>query len=315
MIIDRFHHLYNATFLIENSLLKRIKLPAVLRLVISQVANVLIPLVVNNQTSNLDYRLNNVNKKQTDCVVSLTSFPKRIGKVHLVIESIFRQTYCPSRVILWLSVEQFPSLDVLPSKLLNLRDRGLEIILTEGDLRSYKKYYFLLKEAPKSNFIIIDDDVFYQSHLIEHLINVHKQHPQSVCANRCAVIQPELPYADWVGLSGKNVEKRQDLLPTGCGGVLYPSSSLHDDALNAPLFSNICADADDIWLNCCAFLQGSSVVYTGKNEYLLSIKLVGNEHLHSKNVGESNNDKRIASVRAHYLSESNIDVFDRKVNN
>ena len=313
MIIDFFHKLYNSTYLIRSKFLNKIKIPAIFRLLILQSANILIPLVFSTQKNNIEFSLRTNRNNDTDFIVSLTSFPKRIGKVHLVIESILRQSYKPSRVILWLSKEQFPSLDLLPVNLLNLKERGLEIILTEGDLRSYKKYFFLLKQQPDAGFIIIDDDVFYQSLLLENLINTHKQYPKSVCANRCAIIDPSLNYSNWTGLKGKNIEERHDLLPTGCGGVLYPTGCLHSDVLNDSLFTSICADADDIWLNTCAFLKGSSIVYTGKNDYLLAVTSANNEHLHIKNVGESNNDKRIKSVREHYLSTKQIDVFERKL--
>jgi hypothetical protein len=314
MVIDNFHRLYNATFTINNRLLKFLKVPAILRLIILQFANLIIPIIIYMQTKNANYTLVNTNKKQTDMVVSLTSFPKRIGKVHLVIETMLRQTYCPSRIILWLSIEQFPTLDVLPQKLLKLRERGLEIILTEGDLRSYKKYYFLLKLQPDAAFIIIDDDVFYKSTLIENLIDTHIQYPKAVCANRSAVINVDKSYINWNYVTSNNIELRSDLLPTGCGGVLYPANSLHKDVLNSQLFTEICADADDIWLNCCAYLNSTKFAYTGKSEYLLSITTRNNEHLHSKNVGESNNDKRITSVKAYYLLTKNVDVFNRNGN-
>lgn len=50
-------------------------------------------------------------------VVSLTSFPARIKKVHIVIESLLNQTIKPDKIILWLSKEQFEHYYVLPSKL------------------------------------------------------------------------------------------------------------------------------------------------------------------------------------------------------
>ena len=311
MVIDNFHNLYNATFKIKNSFLNKIKVPAIFRLVILQTANIIIPLVLNAQTQSYEFKLGNKEKKQTDFIVSLTSFPNRIGKVHLVIESLLRQSYCPKRIVLWLSKEQFSSIEQLPLKLLKLRERGLDIVLTEGDLRSYKKYYFLLKQQPDAAFIIVDDDVFYKSTVLANLIETNKNYPKAVCANRCAIINIDKPYSKWEGLTGESTEPRFDLLPTGCGGVLYPSNSLHEDALNDKLFSEICKDADDLWLNSCAFLNNSLVVFTGHNEYLLEVKSLNNIHLHTKNVGGANNDDRIANVRTHYKTKDGIDVFDR----
>jgi hypothetical protein len=311
MVIDNFHRLYNNTFKIKNLFLNKVKFPAICRLIILQAANLLIPLVLSKQKNNKKFSLNSNNKNETDFVVSLTSFPNRIGKVHLVIESILRQTYSPKRIVLWLSKEQFDSIDTLPEMLLKLKDRGLEIRLTEGDLRSYKKYYFLLKESSECAFIIVDDDVFYKSTMLSELIDMHIQYPNSICANRCAIINVNAPYASWGHIWGASTTPRFDLLPTGCGGVLYPSNSLHKDSLNSDLFTSVCKDADDIWLSICAYMNDTPTVYTGHNEYLLAVNSFNNLHLHTKNVGQSLNDKRIESVRNYYKKENGIDVFNR----
>ena len=47
-------------------------------------------------------------------VVSLTTFPLRIGKVHLTIQSILRQSRPADRILLWLSKEEFPEEAPLP---------------------------------------------------------------------------------------------------------------------------------------------------------------------------------------------------------
>ena len=40
-------------------------------------------------------------------VVSLTSFPKRIDTVDIVIKSMFKQTVIPDKILLYLSKEEF----------------------------------------------------------------------------------------------------------------------------------------------------------------------------------------------------------------
>ena len=313
MLIDFFHNLYNATFKWSSPWLNRIRLPAVLRLMILLTANIIIPLVFKVQHRNSKYHLANTDNSETKTgfTVSLTSFPQRIDKVYLVIESILRQTEIPSRIVLWLSKEQFNSIELLPKNLLKLRSRGLDIKLTAGDLRSFKKYYYLLKEQPTVNFIIVDDDIFYPSNVLRNLIETHKKYPTAVCANRCYQIESSKSYNDWKLLRGEGSQPRTDLLPTGCGGVLYPESSLPSDAINKDLFTALCKDADDIWLNCTAYSNGTKFVYTGKNEYLLSVRSKNNVHLHTKNVGNSYNDLRIKMVRDYYLKEYKINIMER----
>lgn len=303
-MIDFFHNLYNNTFSIHNKYLIKAKVPAFLRFSILNSANVLIPMLNGIVKSNPML-------KEIDTVVTLTSFPNRISRCHLVIESIIKQTYKPKRIVLWLSENQFSSLDNLPKKLLRLRKKGLEIYLTPGDLRSYKKYYFYLKENPKSSFIIVDDDVFYASTVVENLILASEKYPNVICANRCAKIIVDRPYGEWLTVSGESSVPRYDLLPTGCGGVLYPSNSLHADAIDVDLFTELCSDADDLWLNCAAFLKGTAVVFTGSNDYLLGVKSLNNKHLYKKNIKKSNNDNRIKELREYYLNTADIDVFNR----
>ena len=55
-------------------------------------------------------------------VVSLTTFPLRIGKVHLTIQSILRQSRPADRILLWLSKEEFPEEAQLPANLLRLKE-------------------------------------------------------------------------------------------------------------------------------------------------------------------------------------------------
>ena len=309
MLIDFFHKSYNNTYRIKSRLLNRLKVPAIIRLIVLSSANLVIPFLLRFSKST---SLSSANNHADGPVVTLTSFPQRIGNIHLVIESLLRQSLLPSRIILWLSQEQFSSLAELPKKLLSLQSKGLEIYLTEGDLRSYKKYYFFLKENPDCPFIIVDDDIFYPSYLLETLVNSGKKYPGTVCANRCAGIAKNKPYNEWSSIRGAALEPSFNLLPTGCGGVLYPAKSLHADALNKELFADICNDADDIWLSCMAYLNKTKTVYTGKNEYFLEVKSLGNIHLHTGNVAGSNNDKRMKMVSEYYLSELDLDIFDRK---
>lgn len=83
-----------------------------------------------------------------EVIVSLTTFPARINKVYITIETIFQQETLPNRIILWLANKQFPrGLYALPQRLLNMQQKGLEIRFCE-DIRSYKKYYYSIKNNP-----------------------------------------------------------------------------------------------------------------------------------------------------------------------
>ena len=135
-----------------------------LRFVIRIISNTLLPLYFIITSSSKKYRIVNngsLTEHRERILVSFTSFPKRINKVWLVVESLLRQSYKPDLVILWLSKEQFESLNVLPARLLNLQKRGLMLKIKEGDMRSHKKYYYALREYPNYVIITVDDDIIY----------------------------------------------------------------------------------------------------------------------------------------------------------
>lgn len=63
-------------------------------------------------------------------IVSLTSWKNRINIVHNAIESIMNQTVKPDKIVLNLSLDEFPSgNDELPDNLISLIDKCMEIFI------------------------------------------------------------------------------------------------------------------------------------------------------------------------------------------
>ena len=93
----------------------------------------------------------------SDVVISLTTYSKRINQVHIVVESLFRQTQQANRIILWLAKEEFSD-DTIPLILKKQIDRGLEIKYCE-DIKSYKKLLPVLSLTPDSTIITVDESI------------------------------------------------------------------------------------------------------------------------------------------------------------
>ncbi len=133
------------------------------------------------------YKLRNLCIKKSglspdsNVVVSLTTFHKRINTVYLTIESIFDQSLKPSKVILVLSKEEIDE-NTLPKSLLKLQKRGLDIKFVDYNLRSYKKLIYTYNN--ENSIITIDDDVFYPSWLIERLVKESLRHSNTVICTR-----------------------------------------------------------------------------------------------------------------------------------
>ena len=111
-------------------------------------------------------------------IVSLTSFPGRINDVWQVIESLKRQTVKPSKIILWLSLEQFPSKNQIPKSLTKIEDDLFSIRLVDEDFRSHKKYLPLLVLILRllSNLFYFQNIFLIFFCLFLHLQKIYKKH-------------------------------------------------------------------------------------------------------------------------------------------
>ena len=129
--------------------------------------------------------INTAEKRERELVCSLTSFPARIDEIWISIETIFRQTYKADEIVLWLSKNQFAG-QALPQSILNCQEKGLTIRWVDGDLRSHKKYFYVLQEYKNKNVdvVLLDDDLYYPDRLLENLVSMAHRHPHSICATR-----------------------------------------------------------------------------------------------------------------------------------
>lgn len=124
-------------------------------------------------------------KEKKRIIISLTSYPKRIGDVWITIETLLRQTVKPDMIILWLADTQFNGIESLPKKLIDLQKSGLTIRFCK-DLKSHKKYFYTMQEYPEDLIILVDDDMFYPYDMIEKLLKLHYEYPQDICTMTAA---------------------------------------------------------------------------------------------------------------------------------
>ncbi|MDD4590751.1 MAG: glycosyl transferase [Parabacteroides sp.] len=252
--------------------------------------------------------------RNTDIVVSLTSFPARIEYVWLVVESILRQSLSPQKVLLWLSKQQFPTESSLPSSLKNIKDNRFELRMVDDDIRSHKKYFYAFQEYPESIIVTVDDDTFYNPNMLLALYQDHLLYPESIIAN-CT---KRITYSDGIINQYINWESEEkpyadrNLVQIGFGGVLYPPHSLDEDVLKQDLFMNLCPMADDLWLNGMARKHRTKVIKSSSNVIVLPIMIKNDIELTTTNVNESRNDIQLKALRQYYITKEAIDLFDEK---
>ncbi|HZK54086.1 MAG TPA: glycosyltransferase family A protein [Desulfosporosinus sp.] len=255
--------------------------------------------------------VNAANGHQPQVVVSLTSFPPKMDRLWMVLESLLRQTTKPDRLLLWLATTQFPSLEDVDARVRALEKRGLEIRFCE-DLKSHKKYYYAMQVFPDDLVITVDDDIFYPETLIEDLLTKHLEYPECVVCYRAHTITltegKVNKYTQWdqrsKGISGPS----HRLLATNGGGVLYPPKCLSEETFNLKALQALSPNSDDLWLKCMGTLHNTKTVkvYPTYSEVFTTL---GSEDsgLSKSNVTEGQNDAQLKNILERY----SIDFYER----
>lgn len=252
-------------------------------------------------------------KTEKGVIISFTSFPARINDVWKVVESLKNQSVLPEKIILWLSREQFPTKDTIPDTLWKQEDSLFEVRMVEGDIRSHKKFYYVMQEFPDKTFVTCDDDIYYHPDMLKYLVEGSKQFPECVIANTtrkiCFENNGELkPYNQWE--TNYDSFSSENLIQIGVGGVLYPPKALHELTLRKDLFFSLTPMADDIWLNCMARMQGTPVVQSAMKMLPLPIDS-DSPALSSANKGQNRNDLQLSQLKDYLLRNGLSDVYSK----
>lgn len=204
--------------------------------------------------------------KETHCIVSLTSYQKRFSTLPLCLESLFNQTFSYDRIILYLDHNE--NINMLPDKVKNYENLGLEIVQADDNLGCHSKYLYAMENFPNDIIITVDDDGIYDSKCFEMLYSSYLRHPESVSANRVHRITFDTegnvkPYLEWNFEDNNILEPSMLLFATGVGGVLYPPHILPKLTFNRDLIKKYCLHTDDIWLKFMEYINHVPVSYSG----------------------------------------------------
>jgi len=275
----------------------------IMAIILKRIFDATVPRYLERTAASSGFGLNS-NKREIKYIVSLTSFPARINQVWVVIELLLRQSFKPDSIILWLSEEQFPDKKV-PENLNKLKERGLIIEFCKDDLRAHKKYYYAFKNFPNAHILTVDDDLYYDSKLLENLIIMQSSNPGAIVTNRAHKLRFDstgnaMSYKNW---SHNVTEESASLLlvPTGGGGTLYPIGGLPAETFEVDLIKRLCFHADDIWLKMMSLRTGTMVVTNGRyNKDFITVGSTQTEKLVLQNVKQGGNDDQLKNVLAHF---------------
>ena len=245
-------------------------------------------------------------RNETQIIISLTTYSKRIETVDKVISSLLEQSIAVDKIILWLDEEEI-TFEELPEQLKALVSERFEVKFCPN-YKSYKKLIPTLKEYPNATLITFDDDISYPKDQVENLLLAHYENPNEVITNvarNILIKDGQLqPYTTWLHAFEEQVNKPlASLLPIGVGGVLYPKGSLNNEVSNIEAFMKHAPHGDDLWFKCMTIWNNRKVIATGAGFTLGKHQLDGTAEIglwQSVNEGSDSNFEQLTSIANSY---------------
>ena len=250
------------------------------------------------------FGINTAENRTKKIILSLKTYNKRYKTIGITLKSLLLQTVKPDRIIVWLD-KDIPE-NKITEEMRTFEQYGIEYKHRNLDLRSYGKYFYVMKEFPDDIIITVDDDIIYPHDLIESLMKTHEKYPHSVCARRVHLITLDSngrlrKYSDWKYEYRRIRTPSYLLCATGGAGTLYPPHILPEETFIEDNIKKYCLNADDLWLKAMELKNHVTVIWV-KNHLMLPplVKSAQKDALSIKNVVHCENDLYIQKLEQLY---------------
>lgn len=248
-------------------------------------------------------------------IVALTSYPKRIELVDKVIQSLWRQSMPADEILLYLSDTEFPDREHgLPQILRDMSGiNGFRIVWVKENLKSHKKYFYVLQNYPDDIVITIDDDVVYADTMIHDLICSYRKYPKAISARTVRIMVKNedgvAKYNDWDNSPVHFADTpRMDLCAIGYGGVLYPPACTTALWFRKEDIRALAWNQDDLWLKYNEIIGHYPVVYAIPEEADCLIDEADATALCRENMYDGGNDVSVKKLSL-WLENTYADIY------
>jgi len=256
-------------------------------------------------------------------IVSFTTYPPRINSITETLKTIYNQSFQLDEVILCLAESDFPGKkSELPDSVMKLVEDGRLTILWGENLKPHKKYFYPMLARKDDVIITIDDDLFYEKHMVEKLYLSYLAYPTAVSACRCHLIMFDrdnhfLPYKQWGQNQSIILNKPfMGLFPTNGAGSLFPPHILDTSFFDIELIKSLCLSADDLWLKTIEVLTDVPIVAVEKPRRLEYVPGTQETALWKENVVEKNgNDVALQRIKKWVDEKYGQDCLEERILN
>lgn len=255
------------------------------------------------------YKLLGTKRPRIPILISLTSTQARLPFTHLTILSLLRQSVIPDKIILWLSEDPYLmdngiKKHEVPMELRKLQGELFSIQWTDN-IGSYRKLIPTLKQYGLDSraVLTVDDDVYYRPTFLSHLYRNHLVHPTHILCRLsrkvCWITPSEFaPYESWPVINES--QTRQDVIPVGQQGILYPPGSLDGATLDVHTLKDLCPSSDDLWFRLMSLMKGTPISTMVHPRYSRLTRNTDILPLWKRNLDEKHNDKQLAALERVY---------------
>ncbi|HEY5311677.1 MAG TPA: hypothetical protein VIK18_04135 [Pirellulales bacterium] len=184
-------------------------------------------------------------------VISLTTMPSRIGRIRPVLNSLLDQDHPADEVLL--TVPSTSQREGCPYRVPDfLRGRSAVTVLECG--RDWgpatKLIPAVLREAPDTLIIAVDDDNIYPRDMVSTFLRWHRQYPDAALGYRGWELPPSLDWSETQTLYATSLPgcRRVDVV-TGTWGILVQPRFFDPQLTDYTAYPRDAFFVDDIWFN------------------------------------------------------------------
>lgn len=232
-------------------------------------------------------------------IISLTSFKPRLPFIGMCLETLYNQSLKADKIVLTLYKNDVRYIPFNVKR--DIESGKLELLICDEDIKSHKKYYYVMQKYPNDIIITVDDDMLYEDDIVSSLYETYLKYPDCVCGRRCHKINGCF-YKDWIKECSTVLEPSMEIMASGNGGILYPPNILKIEELDINTIYD-CINSDDILLKWIQKKNGTLVKWVENNKIhpTKNKMMLMTPQLSDVNVVRCGNDEYLKRYRVYEL--------------
>lgn len=202
-----------------------------------------------------DYVGVNINKRETQIIISISSERENFKDLPKTIYSILNQSLKPDRLILWLDSEYEDKLN-LPYEITQFVKNGLEIRFVDN-MKLYSKTMYALKEFQEAVIVTAVENQYYPKNWLETFYLSYIANPEDILAMHALQVLRQ----DNILRLEKNSVLGSSYANIFCEryGILYPPKCFSTELFRKDIYLKYSQYSQEAWLWVMALISNRKI--------------------------------------------------------